>query len=509
MTDALTIEQQQALAMASARKRQAEAGGSPPGSEPTLTDNPVTTGLYHGVTGLATLPGNADDMARHVGHWLAEKIAGHPLDMPARLTGPEMLGKVAPYGAILPTQPELESKIPIKPYEAKGDLGKIVEGVSSFVPGALAMPAKSVADVAGNLAKYAVTPELAGKTARTGAEFVGASPATQDIAETVGQVAGAGMGVLKSRPAAVPIATPEEVATGVDNFFTAARAKGIVYKPDIYRDFVNHVGQQASKMKVNPTNFPGATAIIKSMEEMAGSAPDLEELYQLRQQAGGVVNAAARSGNSNDLRGAMMIKKNIDDFFALDSPERVQAGDPSGVGDLLKQGQKLRVQQDKMEIVQDAYRNAELSRVGQTDMDTALSNEFRKIAKSRDFGKFSAEEQAAIEEVVKKSKTEKVGAFLEQFANPRSPRTALIGSGVGAAAAVGAGIPWQIGAAIPPALGVAGRAIAQGVTGKQAAQVEQMLSGGAMRPPWEAAKRGYIPLSVPLGNMATMPPPSR
>ncbi len=500
---------------AQARMRMAQSG-APAAAQPVGIGEDMArsapTGIYHGMMAMAALPGGIDALLS-----AASNFANRQLGLPEqpRMFGPGG-GASRAIGAdrgILPTGPELEAQlgkdIPAiaHPYEAQTPIGKFTESVASFVPGAIAMPAKSAAEVGGNLLKYAVTPELTGKTAKSVAAVAGAGERGQQIAETAGQLVGGGVGMLKDRPAAVPITTAEEVASGVGDFYKAARAKGVVYTPDAYKTLANDIGQSASKMKFNDVNFPGASAVVKHLGEMIGAAPDLEELYQLRQQAGGVVNAAARSGNSNDLRAGMMIKHKIDDFFAKDSPDRVMAGDPSGVGDLLKQGQILRVKQDKMEIVQDAYRNAELSRVGQTDMDTALSNEFRKIAKSRDFGKFTAEEQAAIEEVVKKSKTEKVGTFLEQFANPRSPRTALVGSGVGAAAAMGVGIPWQVGAAIPPALGVAGRAIAQGVTARQAAQAEQLIAGGAMRPPWSAARRGLLPLSVPLSNMATIPPP--
>jgi hypothetical protein len=162
-----------------------------------------------------------------------------------------------------------------------------------------------------------------------------------------------------------------------------------------------------------------------------------------------------------------------------------------------------------MEMVSEAYRNAKLSGIGQTDMDTALSNEFRKIAKSDEFKRFSPEEKAAIDDVVMKSKTEKAGAFLEQFADPRKPRTALVGAAAGGGAAMAAGLPWQFGAALSPAIGMAGRAVAQGVTEQQAKYAADLFAGGQIHPPWVAGKRGFVPLSVPLATMANSPPPGR
>ncbi len=512
-----------------ARMRMAQSAAPAPVAQPVGTGEDMArsapTGIYHGMMAMAGLPGGIDALLS-----AASNFANRQLGLPEqpRMFGPggAISNKIGADRGVLPTGPELEAQLAkpqseqpgigdwrvrsmSHPYEAQTGPGKITETVASFVPGAVAMPAKSALEVGGNLLKYAVTPVVTGKTARGAAQVVGASPHAQDIAESVGQIAGAGVNALRDWPAKVPITTAEEVKAGVDSFFTAARAKGVVYKPDVYRSFVNDVGVDAARMHLNPDNFPGSAAIIKRLDAMNGSAPDLEDLYQLRQQAGGVVNQAARSGNSNDLRGGMMIKRKIDEFLARDNPADVMAGDPQGLGDLLKQGKALRVQQDKIEMVQKAYDDAEWSGTGQTDMDTALSNEFRKIKKSRDWGKFTPEEQSQIEDVVKKSKTEKTGAFLEQFADPKRPRTGLIGAGLGAGAATMIGLPWQIGASVGPALGMAGRAIAQGVTARQAAKVAETVAGGSFRPPWLAGQRLPFATAVPLSNMATTPPPRR
>jgi hypothetical protein len=455
------------------------------------------TGLYHGVTGLATLPGNIDDTAMHIGHWLAEKIAGKPLPMPSRL------GE-----GVLPTAPQLEQRlgqdIPAltKLPEAQTGVGKFTEGVASFVPGALAMPAKSAMDVAGNLVKYAVTPEAAGKTAKTGAALVGASPVAQDVAEGIGQIVGSGRGVLKDRPSPEAMKLPE-VKTAVSDFYNAADQKGIVVHPDVYNKLVNDVGQ----IKLSAERHPGSASLVDDISKMNGSAPDLEEIDWLRQQA----NDVLVDGSKGDARIARQIKTKIDGFVNGLQQNDLMAGDMTGVPELLAQGRALRVQQGRMEIIQRAMKTAENSAVGQSgDMDRALSNEFRKIA-NKDYlmAQFTPEQQAAIQEVVNKSRSERVGAFLEQFANPRSPRTGLIGMGLGGAASTMMGLGPAIGAAAVPAIGMAGRAIAQGVTERQAKLAADLAAGGGIRPPWRAGHRLPIAVSNTLGNMATMPPAGR
>lgn len=460
---------------------------------------------YHTATGLATMPGNVDQLLSDLSNWVNRQRG---LPETPRLFGPQGgIGRMMPgEGGLLPTQSDLEGQLQSdtgrKVVEPTTPAGQAIEKPAEMVMGALTMPANGVKEVAGNLLKYAATPLGVGAAAKTGAALVGASPGAQATAEDIGQLAGSGMGILKDRPGAVPMNTVEDVKSGVDAFYSAARAKGVVYSPTYYTKMANDIGAEAARMKVNPVNFPGSSAVLAEMDKMVGAAPDVEELDLLRQQIGGVM----RDGTLNDKRIAGMIKRKLDGYVNDATPADVMAGDPTGVGDLLKQGRDLRVQQSKMETIQEAYRNAELSRVGQTDMDTALSNEFRKIAKSDDFKYFTPEEKAAIDDVVLKSKTEKAGAFLEQFADPRKPRTALIGAGVGAGAALGAGIPWQIGAAAVPAIGMAGRAIAQGVTERQAKLAADLIAGGSMRPPWDAARRGIVPLSIPLANMATTPP---
>ncbi len=498
-----SIEQQKAMALAAARQRAAQAGGggAPPAAAPPSVLQDVAqsapTGLYHGVTGLATLPGNIDDTAMHIGHWLAEKIAGKPLPMPGRL------GE-----GILPTAPQLEQRlgqdIPAlaKLPEAQTGVGKFTEGVASFVPGALAMPAKSVGEVAINLMKYAVTPETVGKTAQTGAALVGASPETQAVAEGVGQMVGSGRGILKDRPAPEAMKLPE-VKAAVSDFYTAADQKGIVVHPDAYNKLVNDVGQ----IKLSAERHPGSASLVDDISKMNGSAPDLEEIDWLRQQA----NDVLVDGSKGDARIARQIKTKIDGFVNGLQQNDLMAGDMTGVPELLQQGRALRVQQSRMEIIGRAMKTAENSAVGQSgDMDRALSNEFRKIA-NKDYlmSQFTPEQQAAIQEVVNKSRTERVGAFLEQFANPRSPRTGLIGMGLGGAASTMMGLGPAIGAAAVPAIGMAGRAIAQGVTERQAKLAADLAAGGGIRPPWRAARRLPIAASNTLGNMATMPPPGR
>lgn len=168
----MTVEQQKAIALAAARKRQAEASGQSAGSTVADVAKSAGAGVVRGVTGLAGLPGDLKSMFN----------AG--LD---KLTGAEPRPEPKPFGLDLTpgsadVTAAVEENVTGPLHEPQTRAGKYARTIGEFAPAALAGPG----GIGRRLITQGVLPAVGSEAAGQAAEGTAAEP----YARVAGAIAG-------------------------------------------------------------------------------------------------------------------------------------------------------------------------------------------------------------------------------------------------------------------------------------------------------------------------------
>jgi CheY-specific phosphatase CheX len=138
----------------------------------------------------------------------------------------------------------------------------------------------------------------------------------------------------------------------------------------------------------------------------------------------------------------------IDDWINKPTARDIAAGDPAKASESIKNARHLWERMRKAETL-DKIQERALNKVGanytSAGMQTALRQEFRNLANSPKFSRFSKEEQALVRQIVRGASGENLLRYLGKFA-PTSPISAMVsmfvgapGGVVGQAALMGAG----------------------------------------------------------------------
>lgn len=491
MPDSLTIEQQQALAKARARLRLQAQPAAPIGVGEDIVTNALPGAAYDAATGLATLPGNADEMARMVGHWLAEKIAGKSLAMPER-----------PLGGILPSQAQLKERLPITAPEAKTPIGRGVQDVGSLALQTLVMPAAGAKEMVGNAMKFGAGPYMAGKAARGVTSLVGGSEGDKDVAETLAAVGTGGIAAKASKPGMVA-RTTEEIHDAGSATLKQAKALNITIAQPAVAGIVQRLDDLASDYNAKPYVEKGAYQMLDELRTRRGADLSWSDLMKDR----GVLRRIERDDRKQH-QGDMtsvgefagrMVDEIDKGLGQVDQAHVVGTGSPDMVRSLYKEGNRDWKMYRDAEAIDDAFYGADISaKAARGDKDGAIRDAFRKLAKKGSIERFSPEAQEAILDTVKADKPERAMRFVAKFSPEQRPLMSVVGAGV-----LGSHLGLLGGLALPVA-GAIGNMAAGARTIGQAEKASAIVRGG-VQPPNVAA--GRYPMLIPgMGNMATQGP---
>jgi hypothetical protein len=132
-------------------------------------------GLVTGAAGIPGMIGDAQAFLSRPFDWLARKYEAYDPDTArANRALADRVGRASDIGeARLPTTARIEQMTGTTPwaqYEPTTEVGKYTRSIAEMAPGALLGPTRSVVDIAGNLARFAVAPGVAGQAASNAAD---------------------------------------------------------------------------------------------------------------------------------------------------------------------------------------------------------------------------------------------------------------------------------------------------------------------------------------------------
>lgn len=454
----LTPEQASAIARARRRRAEAalverEAGGAvdqgrfddamPRGEKPTLgiarTGSPLEGGRFEGfkITGTgpddpelrqalaAKAAGYRDENQEfntndRVSSFLGNMIGGVPIIGPPIRRGAENVAAFIRAGMSgKPMQEELDF---IRQRHAEVDeahpgmatVGQIAGGIAGTIPMVAAAPAAfGVAPGMGLLSRMA----LGGVS---GAAIGAADAVTRGTDPGEAAMLGGGLGlafpaagraiggaVRRSRARRAQRAEVEAAPTGDDLAaqagakFDEARASGIVLRPEPYLDFAEGLIGRLRSEGYDPQIHPGIKRGLERLIAQAGDNLSLNDIHIVRR----VIREAGKDiSNESQQRLSGIMTRELDNFlrgvrpsdtFGSDSVEGIRA---------LQEGIEMWSRMSKGEIIEEAFeraKNAVGANYTVAGMETALRQQFRRIASGPLMGTFSPEERKVILEVVR------------------------------------------------------------------------------------------------------------
>lgn len=267
--------------------------------------------------------------------------------------------------------------------------------------------------------------------------------------------------------------SPEKLREMSTAAFKRASDAGVVIKKEKFNDMLDDINYN---LDIDPdvvtTLEPGAAKAFKALELYRDQPITLDRLYKLRRK---VTASISRDATDNDMAKILGVRDKIDDLIADLKPADVMAGDPAVAAPAITEARNLWSKMSKGETLDEAVERAKnkTSFFTAAGYENALRTEFRNLANSKQFRRFSKPEQEAILEVVRGGPIDNAMRAMGRFL-PTGPVTGIF---TGGAYAINPAL-----AATTATMGAAGRAGATAGTMYNVQQASQLMRGGTTLP---------------------------
>jgi hypothetical protein len=277
-------------------------------------------------------------------------------------------------------------------------------------------------------------------------------------------------------------ATTEQLKDMSQGLYKESKEAGVEYTSQGYNRLVagleHKLAGEGVRKDLHPDTYHAINEMIKTGKSN-GAVPggrniSLNELDQLRQVASKARRKFGESSNDADKRLSKIVTDRIDDFINKPVASDVAAGDPIAAANAIKNGRALWQRMRKAETLDKIHERA-LNKVGanytNAGMQTALKQEFRSLANSPKFARFSKEEQAFVKRIIGRGvNMENVLRWAGKFA-PTSPISAMVSMFVGAPGGV-------VGQAALMGAGTAARALSTRIGAKKVNELNALVRRG-------------------------------
>lgn len=445
------------------------ASGWSPASEADLAEKITGTGTFADMTG--------SGIAKAVP--FGDEIASG-LNAPFRAAREWMQGDGFDVGRAYDRNMQVEEEL----QKRRSDRSPIASTVGTVVGGLGAGSALAKGGVTLTQGAQTTLPSLMGRGAVEGAAYgavygAGEGRGLQDRAFNAatgagtGAVAGAATGAL----ARIGAGSANQAAPSVDDLRAAGSAAyaqadqaGVIFSPKAVDRLKMDIGQKLVRMGYDPALQPGAAAVVKRIDDLAGQNVTLTGLDSLRK----VASNGYIQGNRSNNKAISDIIDAIDDLVVSPSASEVLTGNTQMASDALSTAREMWSRLSKSERLTDAISRAEL-RAASTgsggNVDNAIRQNVRRILENP--RGLSQAEQDALRKVVEGTGGQNALRLLGKL----SP------SGNGLMAALGIG-----GTMVNPAVGVASlggmaaKTVADGMTGRNAQLADALIRSGGQLP---------------------------
>jgi hypothetical protein len=470
----------------------------------------IVSNLGQGGAELLGLPGTMAEGTIRGFDFLRNKVTGQP-----RLTEDQVQqARQIPFGNssfALPTGEEIsrgfEKSTGVDFYQPKTEAGQVAGRMARPVAGALAFGGgiRSLMDAVVNVAKFAVAPASMGEVAARGLKSVGGNEDVQNIGRTVAEI-GTGGAASMMRPRDVAPSVGQLTKESGDAFKRMAAAGVVVNQPSMARFATNLQRDISSELtalqRANAVIAPKTTAMLDAIAESGTQSATLDDLHGLRK----AINVAIQGADEGDRRLLMKMRAGLDDFLDPDkvTPSMFDRGNGTVGTTELSKGIRTYARAKRAEDIEEAVARAKTRVDPKTsyNLDDALRAEFRTMIRNKDAMRvFRPNERDAIRQIANGAPIERALAGLAPGNNVAGILKVSLYTGAG----LGGFGPL---AAIPPAVGMFGRAASRAATVRNASNASQLVRSGAGSVP---SGPMMAPLSLYYGvqNMATTPPPGR
>jgi hypothetical protein len=480
-----TIEQQQALALATARLRLSQAqpeqgnmytqgdvqyspegiplstssyGSANPYQKTAKTLNTIVSAPLNIATGAAKLPaavvqtydkyiggGDTGDNMVNAINQIESGTQAQAGNIGKRvLQGSSIVGEAAPYmfspmKAGAPTFLEnMAAKVAPKvaEYGAKG--GQLVDDVIGVLP-SFAQKIVPSANFVGNIAKGSA---IGGATAMTSPEEVGLTPeqfaqAKENKIKT-GMAIGGGLPVVGKTISALNTSTglnlgrklaetPSQdfLESKASQLFKEARDSGVQLDPKQFGGTMGQIAKDLRNEGYDPRLYPKIAVAIDELKNIK-TTKDFNELNTLRK----FIMGAQKSVDPEEMRLATMLKADFDNYLANIPDTAVIGGSKEGLA-AWKEARDTYTKLSKADIFTEMLEKAKLEKhkLTQSGTENALFRELRKLGENpKRMRLFSKAEQDAILEAGKGGNVQNLMRFMSRF-TPTGPVSGMFAGG--------------------------------------------------------------------------------
>lgn len=375
-----------------------------------------------------------------------------------------------------------------------GLAGTVAEIGGMMIPGmgAAKMGAAAAGAIAPRIAAATGAAGLAGRTLGMGAVGAGLG-ATEAVLKDEDVQRGAAMGALSGAAGNVAgealskgigavggmLRTKPNVPTreALDDAATAAYKRaddaGVIYSPKIPQQLARDAQERAASFGYHPENQPGVKVALEELNRLAESGNVTAKGLDVARR---VASGGFRPGNKSNNALLGDILRSMDDGIAKAGPGDVIAGNPRVAAEALAEARSSYARASKSARVDDLLERASIRADGAGsggNIDNATRQEIAKILKDPKMGRgFTQDERDAVRDIIKGTPTQNALRLVGKL----SPQ----GSGLMAALGVGATAinPMM---AIPAAVGMAAKPIADRMTQSRIADLDKLIRAGGSK----------------------------
>lgn len=295
--------------------------------------------------------------------------------------------------------------------------GKLTRTAAEFVPmGAVAGPGGIARRVAESAASGAAS-EAAGQLAK-GSKYEDAARLAGAISTGAGTSAVKNMAAVAEAKALTP--TIEGIKKQASDLYDAADNAGLMISANKFKQNAVNLMDTLAQQGIDKVNHPQAFAAMKKIVTTPGNVT-LKGIEGLRRTA----SAATTAPGGDDRRLARIIVDHVDDFVQNLKAADTMGVDPTAAAQMLSQARSLSAKAFKAQDIENLINKAKGNIEGGAGFETAVRNQFRKLADNvRGMARYSAEEQDAIKKVAHGEPIQNVQRLIGKLA-PANPLTVM------------------------------------------------------------------------------------
>ncbi|MBS7698603.1 hypothetical protein [Chelatococcus sp. YT9] len=307
---------------------------------------------------------------------------------------------------------------------------------------------------------------------------------TGAIAGAAGNVLGEGaskaLGAIAGRFNKTPdVPSLDALRAGADDAYRASEKAGVVVKPEAVQRLSSEIKGALAEKGYLPRLQPKVAAVLDELDKVAEGNVTLKGVDVLRR----VANAAKTDVDpSTKMLGGDIVAK-IDGFLDNLNLNDVLTGNRTEGVKALQEGRKLWSQVRKSEMIDEAMEKAALQAASSgsgANVDNAIRQQFKSILNSKKGRNLTADERAAMMEVVKGGSMQNLLRLFGKLAP-----TGVVSTGL--STGIGSLLGGAIGAAAVPVAGMAAKTAADAITPRNVDQLSRIVRSGGSAAATQAA----------------------